>query len=780
MILVVILLLVSSIWWSGFILEKEPLYVAVSGPMSGKGEINGKAMVQGIQLYLDQINQQGGIHGRPIKLLRFDDQNQPELAKKVALKITKQSQALAVIGHYTSSASLAAAPIYQKYGIPAVSGSATADELTKGNDWYFRTIFSNSDQGALLANYVRKILKYHKADILFDEDVYGRTLAESFTQTADFIGLKVRHQWHFDQGEETGFKNVIEEMIATLKESSTKSVVFFATHSTEAVKAIVSLRREGIGNHIKFIGADALSSSNFLKKLESYPREQTQPGYYSDGTYIVIPFLLDIASEQAQIFRHEFIQKYQEEPMTTSALYYDAAKVIINAISQRELKDIATIEEKRQQVKDNLWQLSRLEDAIEGTTGDIYFDKNGDIIKSIPIGFYKKGHPIAAEYQFQLLSSIQNQDELLQNVLNNKIIQSNGKFMNRARVVYAGIDFNEISELNFSKSLYSADFFIWFRFKGNFDDENIEFINALKSSTRLGEPVVEQSFLGDSFVPISNILLSATINEQFASNKKEVVPDSSFSTAVAEQFHNGLTTRSYRIKTTFKAEFDFHDYPMDKQVLPIYFRHNTLTRDNLIYVVDRQGMQLSQFDPQSIEENTRKFFKLGGWGVQKISFFQNSHKNDSTLGMPNLFEDQQRIEYSQFNSAIIIERYVSNFILKTLLPIVFLIALGYFSFFLKAFAQKLAIGINLILATSLFHLKLSSDLSNIGYIILMEYFFYLVYLLAIFIIIVALFYHLTEDKEDEETKKLRKRINFWGQILYPIILFAGIGIIVSI
>ncbi|OAD22699.1 Extracellular ligand-binding receptor [Candidatus Thiomargarita nelsonii] len=66
--------------------------------MSGKSEANGKAMVQGIQLYLDQINQQGGIHGRPVELLIFDDQNQPELAKEVALKITKESQALAVIG----------------------------------------------------------------------------------------------------------------------------------------------------------------------------------------------------------------------------------------------------------------------------------------------------------------------------------------------------------------------------------------------------------------------------------------------------------------------------------------------------------------------------------------------------------------------------------------------------------------------------------------------------------------------------------------------------------
>jgi len=738
-ILVVTLLLASSIfaWRSGLFSEKEPLYVAVSGPMSGKSEANGKAMVQGIQLCLDQINQQGGIHGRPVELLIFDDQNQPELAKEVALKITKESQALAVIGHYTSSTSIAAAPIYQEYGIPAVSGTATADELTKGNDWYFRTIFNNSDQGALLANYVRKILNYHEVDILFDEDVYGTTLAEAFLQTADFIGLKIKHRWHFGQASGTSFKNTLEDMTATLQaEPARQSMIFLATHSTEAVETIVSLRRQGVGPHIQFVGGDALSSSNFVKKLGNYPQERIQPGYYSEGTYTTTAFLFELANEQAQNFWRVFSQKYQEEPMTTSALYYDAAKVILDAIKRLEPEEMATLEKKRQQVKDNLWQLSRLVDAVEGVTGDLYFDENGDMIKSIPIGIYKNGRPIVAAYQFQLSSSVQqNVDELLQKMLNHQIIHSNGKFMSRARVVYAGIDFNEISNINFRSSVYSADFFIWFRFKGDFDDDNIEFVNMINSGTPLGKPVVDQS-------------------------------------------DEGFTIRSYRVKSAFKADFHFHDYPLDKQVLPIYFRHKVLTRDKLIYVVDVQGMQLSQFEPQNLEESTNKFFQLGGWDVNKMLFFQNSHTNDSTLGLPNLFADQQRIELSQFNAGISIERHVTSFILKTLLPVLFLIALGYFSFFLTAFAPKLAIGTNLILATSLFHLKLSSDLANIDYIILIEYFFYLVYMLALFVILVALFYHLGEGKEDEKTERFLKRTNLFGRIFYPIVLFGGVAAII--
>jgi len=738
------LITAGIIWY--WLANKEPLYIAVAGPMAD--ETNGKAMVQGIQFYLDEVNQQGGIHGRQIELLQFDDKNQPELAKTMAIEIAN-SKAVAIIGHYTSPTSIAAAPFYQQHEIPAISGSATANELTIDNDWYFRTIFTNSDQGALLANYARKILDYHYIDIVYDEDVYGTTLAESFINTAKFIGLKVRHSWHFKPA---NLKTTIADMTTTLLQDSPtrKSLLLIATHSNEALETIISLRKQGVEKNVKFIGGDALASNNFIEKLATYPREQAKPGYYSDDIYVMAPFLSDLADGKGQKFLQLFNQKYNQKSTTTSALYHDTTKVLLEAI--KKSSNTSSIAQMRQQIQANLWQISKVETAISGLTGSLFFDKNGDIVNSLSVGVFKKGLPIAAEYQYQLLSSIQNQDELLQQVLEKQIINLNGRLMNRARVVYAGIDFNEISEVDFANSIYTADFFLWFRFKGDFIDNDVEFANAFDAKTSLDKPIVQQAFSGDNLAPIQTVELPSNITEQF---------------------HNDLTVRSYRIKTTFKAEFDFHDYPLDTQILPILLRHKTLARDKLIYVADKQGMKLRQFEPQNIEAATRQFFKLGGWAIQRMFFFQNSYQNDSTLGMPNLFDEQQRIEYSQFNVLIRIKRYVSSFIFKTMLPIMFLIVLGYISFFIASFSQKLSIGTNLILATSLFHLKLSSDLANVSYIILMEYFFYLVYLLAIFIIFVALIYHFNESAEDEETKQLLRRIDMWGKILYPTILFVG-------
>jgi branched-chain amino acid transport system substrate-binding protein len=730
---VFLILLVISIIFAWHIFSgKEPVYIAVSGPISGSRQPNGEAMVQGIRLYLDEINQEGGIDGRPIKLLVYNDQNKPELAKANALEIATQTQALAVIGHYSSTTSLAASPIYKEYGVPAITGSATADALTNENNWYFRTIFNNSDQGALIANYVRKILGYEEASILYDEDAYGSTLKDAFTHTAKRIGLSIKHQWSFDSVEPTEVKKTIYQMFDDVKKAPEEAgMLFFAIHSTEAVRAIVKLPQIR-QVRVSIIGADALSSSNFTDKLSQFPQEQAQPGYFSDGVYALLPFLLEFApSEQMTPFILKFLEKYQHRPTISSALYYDVAKIAIHAIENITLKKKQYIEKQRREVRDNLLGLSQLENAIEGVTGYLYFDKTRDAIKSIPVGIYKNGIPNVAIRQYQPLSQTRLiGGDLLQKSLDNKIISVNHRLMSQTEVVFVGIDFNKISELNPQTSTFLADFYLWFRFKGDFDYQNIEFMNILnQENNRLRMPIIEHVSEGK------------------------------------------VTTITYRIKMPFKAELAFHKYPLDRQVLPISFRHKILTRDKLIYVVDAQGMDIHQMG----DKKTRDAFSIGGWKMKDVLFSQNSLKHHSTLGIPELFGSRQRIEYSQFNAIITIERNYWDVIFKKLLPPLLLVVLGYLSFFVpsSAFGTRLALGTFMIAATTPFYLNVTSELPKIDYTLLIEYFFYLIYFLAILTIAIAISVYIKSDDEDNDSRKFVKRLNFWGKWLYKVILITG-------
>ncbi len=110
--------------------ENDPLQIAVIGPMSGKDQQGGQAMLDGVNLYVEEVNRSGGINGRTLEVIAYDDQNDKVTARKRALEIAKDSKALVVIGHYYSSISLEGGKIYKDYGIAAVTASATAPEVS--------------------------------------------------------------------------------------------------------------------------------------------------------------------------------------------------------------------------------------------------------------------------------------------------------------------------------------------------------------------------------------------------------------------------------------------------------------------------------------------------------------------------------------------------------------------------------------------------------------------------------------------------------------------------
>jgi branched-chain amino acid transport system substrate-binding protein len=113
--------------------DRYTLQLAFIGPLSGKDSDAGQAMLDGVNLCVAEINRRGGVDGRKVKVLVYDDQNNKDIARERAREIARDSNALVVIGHYYSSISLEGGKIYKQYGIPAVTASATAPEITEGN-----------------------------------------------------------------------------------------------------------------------------------------------------------------------------------------------------------------------------------------------------------------------------------------------------------------------------------------------------------------------------------------------------------------------------------------------------------------------------------------------------------------------------------------------------------------------------------------------------------------------------------------------------------------------
>ncbi|MEM6613448.1 MAG: ABC transporter substrate-binding protein [Cyanobacteria bacterium P01_C01_bin.72] len=719
-------------WGAGrFLRSQDAVYLAVVGPTEGEN-VSGREMVQGVQLYLDQVNRQGGINGRKVKLEIFDDRNDVATAKAVANKIAASSNALAVLGHYYSSTSLAGGEIYRQAGIPAISASATADSVTRNNDWYARVIFNNSLQASFIANYANKILQYTNASIIYSDDDYGITLKESFTNTFSGLGGAVRHQWALDP-DAADFKQQQQQIIQDLQASNQNQpeIIFCATHNGDIVDLIVQMKRQQLDYPL--IGADSLGSVAFAQKFQQYAEEQKSPGYFSDGIYAVAPIIFDVANEQAQKFRNGYINKYESEPGWAAATYYDAAEIAVAAIAKAQITaEKSKLEQERQKVQEILAQTNNSERAIAGLSGQLYFDDEGNSDNSIYIGTFTQQKFISAFTQLQPINNIEIVEDLQSELDSGRILLVDGKYRHRTNIVYTGIDINEIRNLDEKTSSYLVDFYLWFRFQGDIDADNIEFINYGTNRMDSGE----------------KLELDEPINQE------EV---------------DGVKYRVYRVKADFQEEFWFHDYPFDRQKLAVKFRHLNQTRENLIYVVDVVGMRDTV--AQEVLENWRQakvFDTISDWKVREVSFFPDTQTNDSTLGNPRLFNANSSLQYSRFNAVIGIKRDTINFSIKNLLPLLFFIALSYLLLYLPLEAISVEAVSGTLLAIVFFHLSLLEGLpEGIGYVVALDYAFYVIYAL----IILELLLVVVGNKPEIRSNKLAvKRLILIARIVFPAIL----------
>ena len=123
-----------------------PICVAFANSLTGPSNSVGTESLTAAQIYIDQVNATGGVGGRPLKLVVFDDASSADVARDNVQPIA-DSPCLAVLGHFLSTASLAAGPGYKTIGIPALTGSSSADALTVDNPYYFRAQTPVSMQG---------------------------------------------------------------------------------------------------------------------------------------------------------------------------------------------------------------------------------------------------------------------------------------------------------------------------------------------------------------------------------------------------------------------------------------------------------------------------------------------------------------------------------------------------------------------------------------------------------------------------------------------------------
>ncbi len=170
--------------------QKNGIKIAVIVPIGGNLNV-AKEILRGVAQAQDEVNKSGGINGKLMQVEIANDDNNPEFAKQIAKKFVKDAEVLAVIGHNSSDATIAAAPEYQNGKLVMISPTSDAKKLSGFGSYIFRTIPSLRFQADALSGYTIKNNRKNIAICVDSQSQSSQSFKEDFTSELLANGGKV-------------------------------------------------------------------------------------------------------------------------------------------------------------------------------------------------------------------------------------------------------------------------------------------------------------------------------------------------------------------------------------------------------------------------------------------------------------------------------------------------------------------------------------------------------------------------------------------------------------
>ena len=162
-------------WWlAPAVQAQDAVKVGFHAPLTGFAAADGKSAKQGAELAVQKANATGGINGKQIELVVYDDEGKPENAIPLANKLIGQDKVAVVVSGGYSGPTRAAAPVFQRAGVPYISAYAIHPDITRAGDFVFRTGMMGEVQGRAGAKLVADQLKKKRVSIVAVNNDFGQ------------------------------------------------------------------------------------------------------------------------------------------------------------------------------------------------------------------------------------------------------------------------------------------------------------------------------------------------------------------------------------------------------------------------------------------------------------------------------------------------------------------------------------------------------------------------------------------------------------------------------
>ncbi len=298
-----------------------PIRVGHYASMTGSEATWGVSTDNGVRMAIDEANAAGGVNGRPLEVITYDNQGRQQESATAVTRLITQDKVVAVLGEVASSRSIAAGQVCQRFGVPMISPSSTNPKVTAIGDMVFRVCFIDPFQGYVCAKFAREHLEATKAATLFNRSqTYSTGLNETFREHFTRLGGTITTEQAYGDGD-TDFS----AQLTNIKETR-PDVIFVPGYYTEVINLAVQARRLGIT--VPLLGGDGWDAED-LKNA----------GTALDGCFYSNHYSPDEDRAVVQEFGRKYQEKYNRTPDGMAATGYDAAAILVDAMRRAKSLD---------------------------------------------------------------------------------------------------------------------------------------------------------------------------------------------------------------------------------------------------------------------------------------------------------------------------------------------------------------------------------------------------------------------------------------------------------